>query len=474
MEKSFKLESSMLTGSLWKPVLLFALPLAATGILQQLFNAADIAVVGQFTQERGAIAMAAVGANAPVVALLLNFFVGISLGSNVVIANALGSGNHTIVRSAIGTSVLLALLGGVLMGVVGEMIAAPLFASLNVPEEVMEMAVLYFRIYMLGMPVILLYNFEAAILRGAGDTKTPLMVLTMSGVVNVVLNLVFVIGLGMAVEGVAIATVVSNLMSSILLLVKLSRSQTEIRLDWKRFSLDKGVLVRILRIGVPAGIQSSVFSLANVIVQGATNSLGTIVMAASSASTNIEIFAFNVLASFGQACTTFVGQNYGANQVARCKQILKVCLVESATLTIVAILLIISMGRGLLGIFNGDPEVIETGFLRMMIIFPAYIFSLTYDTISGYLRGFGISLMPAVLTTVAICGSRITWVYFVFPLAPTFATIMAIYPISLGLAALFLGIALWIKKPATTILRKQREQEARLEETGQTEMAVSL
>ncbi|WP_289117853.1 MATE family efflux transporter, partial [uncultured Dubosiella sp.] len=239
-------------------------------------------------------------------------------------------------------------------------------------------------------------------------------------------------------------------------------------------SMNRGVLVRILRIGVPAGIQSSVFSLANVIVQGATNSLGTIVMAASSASTNIEIFAFNVLASFGQACTTFVGQNYGANQVARCKQILKVCLVESATLTIVAILLIISMGRGLLGIFNGDPEVIETGFLRMMIIFPAYIFSLTYDTISGYLRGFGISLMPAVLTTVAICGSRITWVYFVFPLAPTFATIMAIYPISLGLAALFLGIALWIKKPATTILRKQREQEARLEETGQTEMAVSL
>lgn len=171
MKESLKLESNMLSGPLWKPVLLFSVPLAATGILQQLFNAADIAVVGQFTQERGAIAMAAVGANAPVVSLLLNLFIGIALGSNVVIANALGSGNHKVVHSAIGTSVILALVGGVLMGSLGELIAVPLFASLNVPAEVMDMAVTYFRIYMLGMPVILLYNFEAAILRGAGDTK---------------------------------------------------------------------------------------------------------------------------------------------------------------------------------------------------------------------------------------------------------------------------------------------------------------
>lgn len=474
MEKTVKLESNMLQGSLWKPVLLFALPLAATGILQQLFNAADIAVVGQFTQERGAIAMAAVGANSPVVALLLNFFVGISLGSNVVIANALGSGHHKVVHSAIGTSILLALAGGVIMGVLGELIAGPLFASLNVPEEVMEMAVLYFRIYMVGMPVILLYNFEAAILRGAGDTRTPLMVLTLSGIINVILNLVFVIGMGMAVEGVAIATVVSNLVSSVVLLFKLLRSETEIRLDIRNFSFDKGVLIRILRIGVPAGIQSSVFSIANVIVQGATNSLGTIVMAASSAAMNIEIFAFNVFQSFGQACTTFVGQNYGANQVARCKQVLKVCWIESAVLTILSIVLIISVGKNLLAIFNGDPEVIETGYMRMCIIFPAYIFSLTYDSISGYLRGFGISLLPAVLTTIAICGSRITWVYFVFPLAPTFFTIMAIFPISLGLAALFLVIALFIKKPAGTILKRQQAQAGYVEEEKEQEMAVQM
>lgn len=449
----------MLTGSLWKPVLLFALPLAATGILQQLFNAADIAVVGQFTGARGSIAMAAVGANAPVVSLLLNFFIGISLGTNVVIANALGAKDHRIVHSAISVSVILAVAGGILVGILGEVIAVPLFGALNVPEEVMDMAILYFRIYMAGMPVIVLYNFEAAILRGAGDTRTPLIVLTCSGIVNVILNLVFVIGLGMAVEGVAIATVVSNLLSAIALFVKLLRSKSAIHLDLKHPDLDGMVLKRILSIGVPAGLQSSVFSLANVIVQGATNSLGTIVMAASSAAMNLEIFAFTIFQSFGQACTTFTGQNYGANQIERCKQVLKVCWVESAVGTVLAVGLIAFFGKDLLMIFNNDPRVIETGYMRMMIIFPAYIFSLTYDSISGYLRGFGISLLPAVLTAIAICGIRITWVYFVFPYSPTFMTLMAVFPLSLGCAALFLVIALFKLKPAKKILEKREGKE---------------
>ena len=326
-------KSTMLYGSLWKNVFLFAIPLAFTGILQQLFNAADIAIVGQFTQERGASAMAAVGANAPIVALLLNFFVGISLGSNVVIANAIGSNQNGTIHSAIGTSILIALAGGILLAIGGQWIVDPLLASLSVPSEVVNMATIYLRIYLIGMPVILLYNFEAAILRGAGDTKTPLFVLSISGVLNVILNLVFVIGFKLDVEGVAIATVVSNAMSSIILLIKLIRSKTIIHLDLRHLDFNRYVLVRILRIGIPAGIQSSVFSIANVIVQGATNSLGTLVMAASSAAMNIEIFAFNVLASFGQACTTFVGQNYGAHQISRCKQILKVCLTESAMLT---------------------------------------------------------------------------------------------------------------------------------------------
>ena len=221
------------------------------------------------------------------------------------------------------------------------------------------------------------------------------------------MNLVFVIGFKLDVEGVAIATVVSNAMSSIILLIKLIRSKTIIHLDLRHLDFNRYVLVRILRIGIPVGIQSSVFSIANVIVQGATNSLGTLVMAASSAAMNIEIFAFNVLASFGQACTTFVGQNYGAHQIARCKQILKVCLTESAMLTFASIVLILCFGKNLLSIFNGDPDVLNLGYMRMMIIFPAYAFSLTSDVISGYLRGFGISLLPAFLTSLSICESQI-------------------------------------------------------------------
>lgn len=464
-------KSTMLYGSLWKNVFLFAIPLAFTGILQQLFNAADIAIVGQFTQERGAAAMAAVGANAPIVALLLNFFVGISLGSNVVIANAIGSNQNGTIHSAIGTSILIALAGGILLAIGGQWIVDPLLASLSVPSEVMDMATIYLRIYLIGMPVILLYNFEAAILRGAGDTKTPLFVLSISGVLNVILNLIFVIGFKLDVEGVAIATVVSNAMSSIILLIKLIRSKTIIHLDLRHLDFNRYVLVRILRIGIPAGIQSSVFSIANVIVQGATNSLGTLVMAASSAAMNIEIFAFNVLASFGQACTTFVGQNYGAHQIARCKQILKVCLTESAMLTFASIVLILCFGKNLLSIFNGDPDVINLGYMRMMIIFPAYAFSLTYDVISGYLRGFGISLLPAFLTSLSICGSRISWVAFVFPNFPSFQTIMMIFPISLGLAALSLIVALFIKRPASKILQKEKESQE-LEVKNNPELAL--
>ena len=438
----------MLHGPIWNKLPLFAFPVAATAILEQLFNASDIAVVGNFTGEGKTAAVAAVGANSAIIALIVNLFVGIALGANVVIANAIGRGDREAVRKAVHTSVVVAVLGGVFVAGLGELAAAPLLRSLHVPDDVLPQALLYLRIYLLGMPVILLYNFEAAIFRSVGDTKVPLIALAMSGVLNVILNLFFVAVLHMTVDGVAIATVISNAVSSALLLYRLRTTQQDIHVEWRALRIDRTALCRIMKIGLPAGIQSAVFAVSNIVIQSAVNSLGKVVMAASSAAYNIEIFAYDVLNSFSQACTTFVGQNYGAGQIKRCKRTLFLCLLEDLIASAAAIALVLFVGKYLLAIFNNDPEVIEIGYTRQVMIFSAYTFTMLYEVMSGYLRGFGISLMPAILTTVGVCGVRIAWIRFVFPQSMTFRTIMTAYPVSLSVTALFMLIALLCYHPA--------------------------
>lgn len=438
----------MLHGPIWNKLPLFAFPVAATAILEQLFNASDIAVVGNFTGEGKTAAVAAVGANSAIIALIVNLFVGIALGANVVIANAIGRGDREAVRKAVHTSVVVAVLGGVFVAGLGELAAAPLLRSLHVPDDVLPQALLYLRIYLLGMPVILLYNFEAAIFRSVGDTKVPLIALAMSGVLNVILNLFFVAVLHMTVDGVAIATVISNAVSSALLLYRLRTTQQDIHVEWRALRIDRTALCRIMKIGLPAGIQSAVFAVSNIVIQSAVNSLGKVVMAASSAAYNIEIFAYDVLNSFSQACTTFVGQNYGAGQIKRCKRTLFLCLLEDLIASAAAIALVLFVGKYLLAIFNNDPEVIEIGYTRLVMIFSAYTFTMLYEVMSGYLRGFGISLMPAILTTVGACGVRIAWIRFVFPQSMTFRTIMTAYPVSLLVTALFMLVALLCYHPA--------------------------
>ena len=447
----------MLNGPIWNRILQFAFPLMATGILQQLFNAADIAVIGRFTGEFSSAAMAAVGANTPIIGLLLNSFIGISLGSNVLIANAVGKKDKDSVSKTVHTSILLALAGGLLITLIGEVFAVPILSAQNVPEEVLPMAILYFRIYMAGMPVILLYNFEAAIFRGSGNTKTPLAALAVSGVLNVGLNLFFVAVLHMTVDGVAIATVTSNCVSSIFLFVYLLRSDSPVHVRIRKLKVDWMVLSRILRIGVPAGLQSAVFSFANIIIQSAVNSLGTVVMAASSAAFNIEIFAYYVLNSFSQACTTFVGQNNGAGNIRRCRKIMGLCFLEGVIATAFTVLLILLFGHELLSIFNTDPEVIRTGYYRLLIIFTAYVFSLSYEVMAGYLRGFGISLTPAILTMVGVCGVRITWVYAIFPHFGTYLNLLIVYPVSLCTTAVLILIALLFIKPASKALSQKEK-----------------
>lgn len=443
-----KPKMDMLNGSIWNKIIQYALPVAATGILEQLFNASDLAIVGNFTGKAKTVAVAAVGANSPIIGLLLNFFIGIALGANVVIANAIGKGDEKTIHKAVHTSVITAVVCGLLVTLFGELFIGNLLLMLNVPEDVFPYALLYIRIYLLGMPVILLYNFEAAIFRSIGETKMPLEALAVSGVLNVALNLFFVIGLKMTVNGVAIATVIANAVSSVFLFIKLVKTDQAIRIRKEELRFDGNVFGRIIRIGLPAGVQSAVFSIANIVIQAAINSLGTVVIAASSAAFNIEIFAYYMLNSFSQACTTFTGQNYGAGQLKRCRKVLLLCIVEDFIATAATIILVLLSGKVLLSIFNDDPQVISIGYTRLLMVFSAYIFSMLYENLSGYLRGFGISLVPAILTIIGVCGVRIFWIFAVFPQHKTFTTIMMAYPISLATTAVLIFIATMFYRPS--------------------------
>ena len=433
----------MVNGSLGDKIIKYAIPLAVTGVLQQLFNAADLAVVGRFS---GKEAMAAVGSNAPVIGLLVNLFVGISLGSNVIIARSIGQKDDESISKTVHTSVVVALLGGLFLALLGELVAPGAVKMLDVPGDVYPLAVKYLRIYLAGMPVILLYNFEAAIFRSCGNTQMPLAALVVSGILNVALNLFFVLGLGMDVDGVATATVLSNLVSSVILFAALVKTDLAIRIDFRKLRVHGDVLGQILKIGVPAGVQGMIFSFANIIIQSAVNSLGTTVMAASSAAFNLEVFSYYIMNSFGQACTTFVGQNYGAGKGERCRRTLKLCLLQSLVSTAAVSVLILLFCRPLLGIFNTDPAVIEAGRIRLEYIFFAYLFSFAQEGLSGYLRGFGVSFIPAACSVIGICGVRLTWIFTVFQKTPSFTTIMQVYPLSLGItAAVILAVTLFLK-----------------------------
>ena len=428
----------MIHGSLGDKIIRFALPVAATGILQQLFNAADIAVIGRFV---GKEAMAAVGSNNSLIGLMVTMFGGIAMGANVVIARSTGQANREGIRNAVHTSILIAFVGGMIMTIIGELIARPLLHWMGVPEEIFGEALRYIRIYFAGLQVIFLYNFESAIFRSQGDTRTPLICLTISGVLNVVMNVFFVVVLHMTVDGVALATVLANLISSGLLLVMLMRSQSAIRVQWSGFSYQPRVIGTILRIGAPAGLQGMVFSLSNLCIQSAINSLGADVIAASAAAFNVEIFAYFVLNSFGQACTTFVGQNRGAGDLERCRKATRICMGQDMIFTAVISALILLSGHALLRIFNTDPEVVRLGYTRILILISAELVNVVIEILSGAMRGHGQSLIPAVVSLAGICGVRIIWVYTVFPFSRTFNTIMAAYPISWTITAIVLVVA---------------------------------
>lgn len=433
----------MTHGSLWDKILMIALPLAASGILQQLFNAADVAVVGQFV---GKEAMAAVGANAPVVNILITMFTGISLGANVVISRYTGRKDKENAENAAHTAILVAVISGFFILVLGQCIARITLEMMSVPDDCLDMAVLYLRVYLCGMPVIFLYNFEAAIFQSQGDTKTPLMCLIISGIVNVILNLFFVIVIGMTVNGVALATVISNGISSMLLFAFLLKGKTPLTIEKQRFRIHADLLKEMLQIGLPAGLQGMVFSISNILIQSAVNSLGTDVVAGSSAAGNLEIIGYFVVNSFSQACTTIIGQNFGANQPERCHKTLMISLIESWIVGGTVSFLIIIFGKQLLRLFNSDPNVIAFGYQRLFWILSFEVINGTIDIISGAMRGYGESLTPALIALVCICGVRIVYIFTYFASHRSFTTLMLAYPISWVITVIVISAAYLIMR----------------------------
>lgn len=430
----------MLHGSIADKTWTFALLLAVTGICQQLFNAADILIMGRFV---GKTAMAAVGSNAPVVGIIVTFFIGISLGANVVISQLTGRRDRKGVTRAVHTAILSALFGGLIMTVLGELAAAPLMDILSVPEEVKPMSLRYLRIMFLALPGILMYNFTSAIYRSQGDTRTPFLCLITSGMVKVASSLFFVLVMDMDVGGVAASSVCATLLSSLMLLTLLSHTNLSVHVSLKEAVFDRMMLKEILSVGLPAGLQGAVFSLSNIVIQSAINSLGEEVMAASAAAFNLEIIAYYVINAFGQACTTFTGQNYGARLFSRCRKIFCITFLQGFGAMAAVCGVVLFFGTSLLTLFSTDSEVIDYGYIRLEYILGAEVLNLIIEMVSGFLRAFGKSLLPAIIVTAGICGSRILYVATIFQWKADFHTLMAVYPLSwlltdLGMAAVLL------------------------------------
>ena len=417
----------MLNGPLAKKLVMFALPIFASSSLQQLFNSADVAVAGRFARDG---ALAAVGSNSVLVGLFVNLFVGLSVGANVVISQLIGQQNTKEVKPVVQTSMLFSLICGIFSAVVGIVLSRPLLELIDTPADVLDRAVMYLRIYCIGMPFIIPYNYGAAILRSIGDTKRPMFCLIGSGVLNVCLNLLLVIVFKMDVAGVAVATVVSNIFSSIVVIIILCRETSVIRLDLKQLRIEGRSLKRILRIGAPAALQSAVFSLSNICLQSAINSFGSDAVGGMTAALNFEMFGYFIVSAFSQSAVTFIGQNYGACKYDRCKKIMRLCLLESVVGMIVLCGIFIAGSSFLIKIYTVKPLEIEFAMVRIMYILPCLFITACYEITGSALRGMGRSAIPAVITVVGVVLFRVIWVYLIFPHFGSLLSLLIVYPIS--------------------------------------------
>ena len=429
-EQSKKYEIDMCNGPLLGKIMIFYIPLMLSGILQLLFNAADIVVVGRFA---GNEALAAVGSTSSLTNLIVNLFIGLSVGANVLVARFYGAKQDEELKETVQTAIGTAVAGGVILIFLGFFLSKPALGWMGTPEDVINHSVLYMRIYFAGMPFMMVYNFGSAVLRAVGDTKRPLYYLLIAGVVNVVLNLIFVITFSMGVAGVATATVVSQAISAALVLRCLIRTDSAYRLELQGIRIVPDKLLKMVQIGVPAGMQGALFSISNVLIQSSVNSFGSVAMAGNTAASNIEGFVYTAMNAFHQAAISFSGQNYGARKYKRIRKVLLICevmvVVVGALMGNVAYL----FGGTLLKLYTVDPEVIEYGILRMRIICTPYFLCGMMDVAVGALRGMGYAIMPMLVSLTGACLLRVVWIYTIFQSYRTLECLYFSYPISWGL-----------------------------------------
>lgn len=449
MKRSYNM--NMCEGPLFKKIIIFAIPLMLSGVLQLLFNAADIIVVGRFS---GSHSLAAVGSTSALINLLINVFIGLSIGANVVVGRYIGANEHQHVEESVHTAILTAILSGIFMMFVGIILARPLLELMGTPDNVIDLSTIYMRIYFLGMPAFMVYNFGAAILRSIGDTKRPLYFLFVSGIVNVIFNLFFVIVLNMGVAGVALATIISQAISATFILMSLHKSDGCLKLERHKLKIHNDKLKMMLKIGLPAGIQGTIFSMSNVLIQSSINSFGSLVMAGNTAAGNIEGFVYTAMNAIYQTSLSFTSQNAGAKKYHRIDRILWMCL-----LVVIVVGFILGGGayllaEPLLGLYTTDKEVISFGINRMEIICTFYMFCGMMDVFVGSLRGLGYSIMPMLVSLTGACLFRIIWIFTVFQVEQSIFSLYVSYPISWLLTATIHGICyLMIRKKAFSSMR---------------------
>lgn len=424
-KKSYEID--MCNGSLFSKILLFALPLMLSGILQLLFNAADIVVVGRFT---GNTALAAVGSTSSLINLLVNLFIGLSVGVNVMVAKYYGARRERDIEETVHTAVLTAVIAGAVLMILGILVAHPVLHLMGTPDDVIDQSVLYMRVYFLGMIGVLVYNFGGAVLRGIGDTRRPLYILFAAGLVNVIFNLIFVIVFHWGVAGTAAATAISQFLSAGLVLYCLMKSDSSYRLNLKKLRIVPKKLKEMAAIGVPAGLQGAVFSISNVLIQSSVNSFGSIAMAGNTAAANLEGFVYVAMNSFHQAALSFTSQNYGARQYKRITKVLFLCL---GMVTVTGLVLgngVYLTGKWLLQIYSTDAEVISYGMLRLMYIVIPYFLCGLMDVMSGIMRGLGHSVIAMVVSMLGACGLRIVWIFTIFAMHRSLDSLFISYPVT--------------------------------------------
>ena len=444
-----KYEINMTEGALLPKIVLFAVPLMLSSILQLLYNAADVIVVGRFA---GSSALAAVSSTGSLINLIVNLFIGLSVGTGVTVAHAIGSREDTAVHRAVHTAMPTALIGGAILTVVGILLSEPLLKMMDTPETVLPLSTIYMQIYFGGMIFNMVYNFCASILRAAGDTKSPLIYLTLAGVINVVLNFFFVTAFHMNVAGVALATTISQGVSAVLVVIALMRRTDACHLDLKKMRIYKPQFMKMVAIGIPAGIQGSLFSISNVLIQSSINSFGDVFMSGNAAAGNIEGFAYVSINAFSQTAVNYVGQNVGARQYKRVGRIVAICLACVVVVGLTIGIAAYSFGETLLSIYITDsPEAIAYGMVRLACICLPYFLCGMMDVSTGALRGMGASIAPMVISILGVCGLRILWIYTIFQI-PQFHTPQCLYfsyTISWSITFLI---------QITTFLRKYRKQ----------------